>query len=434
MFEGLPRGPRRMSDSEVADHRRERLLGAMVAAVTRRGYDGVTLSELVGLAGISKSTFYEIFESKEECFWAAFEQIVEETAARAWAGYEEGGDLRERLLGALRAYGKTVTTRPAAASFVIVESLGLGTAGAVRRESGTRRFEALLATAIERDRGGGMSELEIRGTLGGARRVVYRRLREGRPEHFSEHAEELLDWALRYRGRDNRRIDLEGRAWSQGKPPETPAEPSEAEASAEGPPGWEEPPSSSLSRATLSQRERIMRAVAQLAGERGYPGLSVPAISGTAGVSNQTFYQEFAGKQEAFLAAFEALAERARKATQEAFERETKWTAGVGAGLGALLSFIAADPVLARFAFFELAAAGPAGRDASELATQRTMAFLAPEALPPGAKPLPAVVVEAIGGGTWAIAQHEIIHGRGERLPRLAPALLDFILAPLDLD
>lgn len=425
LYEGLPSGPRRASDAEVTRHRRERLLGAMLAAVSRRGYAGVTLSELVALAGVSKSTFYEIFESKEECFWAAFDEIVTDTAARAWQAYGEGDGLRDGLLRALLAYGETVAGKPDAASFTLVESLGLGTTGAARREAGIERFEELLRRGLESD-GGGLSELEIRGVLGGGRRVVYRCLREGHPERFSEHAEELLSWALGYRERRELSLATTG-GGGESEPPGSSALGDEGERGLL----WSESPAGARARATLSQRERIMRAVAQLAGECGYSGLSVPAISGAAGVSNQTFYHEFAGKQEAFLAAFEALAAAVLERTEAAFARHARWLEGVDAGLRVLLSFIAANPELACFAFFELAAAGPAGRDASERATQRTMAFLAPDSLPPGIERLPPVVVEAIGGGIWTIVQHEIVHDRTRMLPRLAPALLDFVFAPL---
>lgn len=410
----------------MAEHQRTRLLGAMVEAAVRHGYAGVTLQELVGSAGVSKSTFYEHFSSKEECFQAAFDQIVGESAREVVVAYREGTDLRDGLARALLAQAQLIAERPEHATFVLVESLGLGTAGAPRRERGIEFFEAMISRALEEDGEGEMSPLEIRGTLGGGRRIIYRRLREGHPERFVGQAEEILDWALGYRQPHTR-----GRG--SGSKVSEQAFLEDASDEEGGRPPWSDPPSSPESRAKLSQRERIMRAVAQLAGERGYAKLSVPAISGGAGVSNQTFYREFTGKQEAFLSAFEALAEVVGEHAKAAFAKQPEWVTGLEHALGAVLTFIARNPVLARFAFFELAAAGPAGRDASELATQRAMAFLDPEFLPSGATPLSEVVIEAIGGGIWMIVQGEIIHGRVEPLPQLVPELLDFILKPLKL-
>src|SRR6478609_8634690 len=72
-------------------------------------------------------------------------------------------------------------------------------------------------------------------------------------------------------------------------------------------PGWEEPPDSPRCREMLDQRERIIRAAARVGVEKGYGTLSIPAISTAAAVSNQTFYDHFPGKREAFVAAFDAL-------------------------------------------------------------------------------------------------------------------------------
>ena len=48
----------------------------MVEAVSDHGYPGTTLRELVRIAGVSKSTFYEHFESKQECFVATLDEVV----------------------------------------------------------------------------------------------------------------------------------------------------------------------------------------------------------------------------------------------------------------------------------------------------------------------------------------------------------------------
>ena len=54
----------------------------MVEAVARHGYAGTTLRELVRLAGVSKTTFYEHFESKQECFLATFDEIITQVTER----------------------------------------------------------------------------------------------------------------------------------------------------------------------------------------------------------------------------------------------------------------------------------------------------------------------------------------------------------------
>ena len=400
----------------------------MVAAVAEHGYPAVTISELVALAGISKRDFYESFASKEECFLATFSEIVEQATQQVRGAYRGGSGFRGRLAAVLLAFAELLAQQPEAAALVIVDSLGLGTVAVAPREAAETHFAELLrqSLAAEPERGE-VSEPALRGIIGGTRRVVYRCLREGRPERFGDQAEALLDWALGYQRPGGEHLLAES-FFAQAA-----AAPRSVEDGEEGAPGWGEPAGSARSRSALAPRERIVRAVARLAAAGGYASLSMPAIAAAAGVSNKTFYREFKDKQEAFLAAFEALAARALAAATAAFQSEREWPEAVGAALAGTLSFIAADPLFARLAFFELAAAGPAGLEAADRVTQRFMGFLSPAALPAGVKPAPEAVVEAIGGGIWTVLQHEVAAGRGESLPDLAPEILDFALVPFGL-
>jgi AcrR family transcriptional regulator len=430
LYRGLASGRGRLTPEEVASHQRARLVGAMLEAVSRHGYAGVTLRELVGLAGVSKSTFYEHFESKQDCFLAGFDEIVNEAGAQIDDARDAGSSPPARLRAALAAAAELATAMPAAASLVLVDSLSLGTAGAERREAAAARVEGILRESFEEEPGrGAVSALTLRGIAGGLRRIAYRSLRSGRPELLAEHADELVEWAFGYQraGTGHERVEPSVAA----APPAASA--TEAEDGDEQAPGWDEPPSSPRSRRTLTQRERIVRAVARLAAEKGFASLSVPAISGAAGVSNQTFYQEFAGKQEAFLAAFDNLAELALRQAVPAFQAQREWPQAVAAAVGALLSFLAANPLFARLAFFELPAAGLVGLERAEAASERFTAFLQPEAVPPGIQAPPQVVIEAIGGGMFTLIQHEVSHGRIEALPQLGPEIAGFALVPYGL-
>ena len=90
----------------------------MVEAVARHGYAGTTMRELVTLAGVSKSTFYEHFESKQGCFLATFDEIVEQVSARVGEAYRGGGDFRQRLVGGLGAFMNLAVDEPAAADTI----------------------------------------------------------------------------------------------------------------------------------------------------------------------------------------------------------------------------------------------------------------------------------------------------------------------------
>ncbi len=261
----------------------------------------------------------------------------------------------------------------------------------------------------------------VRAIVGGVRAIIYRVLRENRPEDFAESLEPILAWALTY-------------VSQPGAPHEVAERPIPEEALRNPDPDyipWDEPADSDLSRSRLTQRQRILRATAQEAARVGFPQLTIPTISHGAGTSNQTFYEHFDSKEQAFIAAFEKVAKRAVAAVFAAALKETEWTAMIEAGMRGFLEYLAYEPLFARLAFFELLTAGDAALGHGDATIQMFTAFLAPEALPPGMEPLPAVQVEAIGGAVWWTIQCEIAAGNCESLPGLAPAICDILFVPL---
>ncbi len=230
---------------------------------------------------------------------------------------------------------------PGAAALTAVESLTLGAAGVAHRERASEGFEALVQQSFDHS----PSEHEVsaetvRAIVAGIRGVAYRRLRAGHPEELPELAEVLVDWALSYQRAESEAV---ARATAAAAAPTSVELESADEADV---PGWEEPPDSALSRATLTQRERIVRAAARVVVERGYEALSIPAISAAAGTSNQTFYEHFASKRDAFLGAFEILAAEVLTFAVAAFEAAPDGPEAIGAGLRALCEYIADAPHL----------------------------------------------------------------------------------------
>src|ERR1700735_5866663 len=76
---------------QVAELQRARLLTAMVQEVSERGAANVSVGHVVGRSGVSRRTFYEIFEDREDCFLAAFDDALSDVAAVVVPGYELSG-------------------------------------------------------------------------------------------------------------------------------------------------------------------------------------------------------------------------------------------------------------------------------------------------------------------------------------------------------
>jgi AcrR family transcriptional regulator len=397
----------------------------MVEAVARYGYSGTTLRELVRLAGVSKSTFYEHFEGKRQAFLATADEILDRIDERVAAASEMHEEYRERLSAALSTFFAIVLAHPQESNLVIVESLTLGAAGVPYRERISAVFEVAIRDCFERSPAKlGVSDLTVRAIAAGIRGVVYRHLREGTADGLPGLVGELTAYALGYQRPDTEAVTEATEAAAVPRP-------RAAEASAMKV-DWKEPPDSARSRAELTQRERIVRAAGRLVVERGFENLSIPAISAEAGTSNQTFYEFFDNKREAFLAAFDVHAGEALLVTRAAYDDTDGSGAKIGTALRAMLEYVAANEVFARFTFFDLPTAGPVALDHADATMESFTAFLRPELAPKRFDPgTPEVVLQAIGSGAWAVIQHELARNQSRSLPKIAPELARIVMMPV---
>lgn len=403
----------------------------MVESVARHGFAGTTLRELVALAGVSRTTFYTHFENKQDCFLSTFDEIVAQVTGRVKNAIRSQDDSREQLIDGLAAIMDLVVEEPDAASLVAVESLTLGAGGVAHRQRASKEFEAMIRQSFEcfapSKR---VSDVTIRAIVAGIHGVIYRRLRLGRRELLSGEVEELVDWGLGYLGPDSAAVRRAVRA--AAAPIAVADVKATIRAQSEAVARWLEPPDSPDSRSKLSQRERILRAAAKVVREQGYEALSIPAISAAAGVSNQTFYENFSSKREAFLAAFEIISREALSVPAAVFDA-AGWPEAIGAGLRVVLEQIAANELFGRLAFFELATAGPVALDKVDAIVDRGTSVLEPGVLRDSTgEPPPSTILEAIGSGIWFSIQHELAHDRAESLPELAPEFAKIALAPFD--
>jgi AcrR family transcriptional regulator len=109
-----------------------------------------------------------------------------------------------------------------------------------------------------------------------------------------------------------------------------------------------------------SQRTRMLQAMADAVAEQGYAKTSVADVLERAGVSRETFYEQFGSKQDCFLDAFDAAGEilLGRVAGAASASAGTP-VERFDALLGAYLDTLASEPAYARIFLVEAHAAGP---------------------------------------------------------------------------
>jgi AcrR family transcriptional regulator len=108
------------------------------------------------------------------------------------------------------------------------------------------------------------------------------------------------------------------------------------------------------------QRERMLRALAEAMAERGYVATSVADVITRAGISRETFYQQFSSKQDCFIAAYELGVDHILSSIRGAAGDHGSTLERFEQAITAYLDALAAEPAFARLFLVEVYAAGPA--------------------------------------------------------------------------
>jgi AcrR family transcriptional regulator len=414
-LERLPSGQHGLEREQVSDSQRRRLRLAMINCVAERGYPGTKIRDLARVAGVSPNAFYRLYESKEHCFLdthdtiAAIEIERVTRAAAAESGWEQ------RLHAAIEAFMGTVADSPAAAYLAVVEIHAVGARALEHQQQTLDAHERLMREILdEAPYRRSITDTTVKAIVAGTRGMIYHHLEEAHPQALRALVGPIHAWVLSYHG-------------PLAQPLREPLP--DAPRTAAQLPGGAAERTGATSVKALGHRERIMRAVAALSCEGGYGALRVPAITARAGVSNQTFYEHFKNKHDAFLACYDRISRRPLAAVLASFQAAPSWPEAVRASLRTLLEFIAAEPEFARLGLFEILAAGPEARQRAQARTEAFTAMLTPGS-PPGAARAPQVLGALVAGGIWGVIQHHIIHGRTARLPELTPQLTYVALTP----
>jgi AcrR family transcriptional regulator len=150
--EPLPRGRHKLERDVVLASQRGRLITSFVRLAADRGYDNVTIIDIVSLAGTSKRTFYEHFKDKQDCLLQAFDTIrmilvsgiVDEAAPVT--------DPIERIRVGMRAYVDALIELPDFTRLFLSESMSAGSELADRWIEATEMLSAVLHSWREESR------------------------------------------------------------------------------------------------------------------------------------------------------------------------------------------------------------------------------------------------------------------------------------------
>lgn len=215
-------GSRYRSDREqVNELQRTRILSATVVAVTDQGVDRTTVARIVKIAGVSRKTFYDLFENRDDCVRATIEHGVAQAAERAEQASEGEQRWLERTRTGLFSLLEFFDEEPRLAQICLVHSATSSPAILRSRTLVLKRLARAIDAGRQEKPRHAPSPVTAEALVSGALGVLHARLIQPRPRKLTALLNPLMSFiVLPYRGAGAARKELHRPA-----PPASPPRP-----------------------------------------------------------------------------------------------------------------------------------------------------------------------------------------------------------------
>jgi AcrR family transcriptional regulator len=191
----LPRGRHGLPRETVTESQRARIINAMVSAVAQRGFGETRVVDVVDRAGVSRATFYDLFDDLEDCFLAAYDHVSGRLLETTAAAFDEDPSAAwpERVRAGAVALLELLASWPEGARLAIVEVLAAGPNALVRRDAVLRRLAEFV------DVGRGQSPIELPAItsvaiIGGIQELLYSEVIHGATAQLPARQPDIVYW------------------------------------------------------------------------------------------------------------------------------------------------------------------------------------------------------------------------------------------------
>jgi AcrR family transcriptional regulator len=161
-----------------------RVLVAAARVLDEQGYGGMSVARVSAGAGVSRRTFYELFEDREDCFLALFEDAVARATEVAHDAVLAVGrdDWCGRVRAGLAALLRFADDEPALGVLLVVDALGGGPKVLARRAGMLQALNVVVDEGRRRRgvkaKGSDPPPLTAEGVVGAVLSVIHARLLE----------------------------------------------------------------------------------------------------------------------------------------------------------------------------------------------------------------------------------------------------------------
>jgi AcrR family transcriptional regulator len=147
LSQGLPHGRHGLPAAFVHRHQRERILEAVLVLSAEQGFEITSARELATRAGLSRQTFYQHFQTKEDAWSAAFDHAFLDLFSAAWHAGAAQRNPAAKVTAAVTACLEQLIAEPGRARLLLVDAPSAGTAGSAAIDRATQAFARLIAGA-----------------------------------------------------------------------------------------------------------------------------------------------------------------------------------------------------------------------------------------------------------------------------------------------
>jgi AcrR family transcriptional regulator/8-oxo-dGTP pyrophosphatase MutT (NUDIX family) len=392
-----------------------RLRIALSSLASESGYDAVTVRSLIRRASVSTSTFYNHYDSVEDCLASVVGVTIQVLVGDVREGQQLSADPLDGLRTGLLHLMERLAREPQMAQAVFIEAYAAGPRVRAEIDAGLKSLEALLAEILRfAPRPVAGTAHMAAGLVAGIVGTVRKTARTGKAEELPGLTDELTDWMLSVAHEEVVTFFS-----LRSRPPHVEA-------------GGQSRVLASIHASGASLADAGRRAImttARLAAANGLAGLTSAKIRHDAGLSRGEFDRHFAGVEQCFLDAIESIGAAAAAAAESSTGRAGSWEQWVYKTVTTLASLAADDRDLSRLVLLDVTAPGRLGVLRREEMIDRVAARVREQA-PPDRRPSEITTAASVRA-IWRIAETEVAAGRTGQLRRVAPVFVYMVLATL---
>jgi AcrR family transcriptional regulator len=140
----LPPGRPRISEEQVAENQRLRVMFAAAQLAEEKGYTASTVGEITKLAGVDGRAFYAMFSDKQDAFMTVHEVGLQQVMDVTASAFFVGASWPERIWEAARAFTQLLESNPLITQVGFVEAHAVGPGAAQRVQDSHVAFAIFL--------------------------------------------------------------------------------------------------------------------------------------------------------------------------------------------------------------------------------------------------------------------------------------------------